>query len=547
MYNNKILTLFAGILLLAAISIAYAVEDTAYLNATPKQMQWWREARFGMFVHWGPVSLKGTEISWSRGSGIPREEYDNLYKQFNPVNFDPDEWVRTAKAAGAKYLVFTTKHHDGFCMFDSKLTDYKITNSPYGKDITAQVAEACHRQRLRIGFYYSPTDWHHPDFGTENRARYAEYMHGQLRELCTNYGKVSIIWFDSKGIKSIDSPRLFKMIRELQPGILINDRGGLPGDYDTPEQRVGGFQNNRPWESCMTIGDQWSWKPNDEIKSLKQIVDTLVGCAGGDGNLLLNVGPMADGRIEPEQVARLKEVGAWLKKNGETIKGTRGGPLVPSDAFVSMHKGDTIYLHILKWPDGQEEITLLPIKKRIVSSKLLTGGKAEVVQSKDGISISVAPEYRNPLDTIVALKLDSPASDILPIREPTVTAGKPVKASSVLENDIKTSGPANAVDEDLTTVWNAEPESRNAWLEVDAGRFVTIRRALIREATWYTRAFELQYEEAGEWRTFLKGERIGPNFTATFEPVTARRFRLKINEANGGPSIREFQLMPPKN
>jgi len=231
-----------------------------------------------------------------------------------------------------KYLVFTTKHHDGFCMFDTKLTDYKITNSPFGRDVVKELADACHEANFRLGFYYSPPDWHHPDYRTANHPRYIEYLHGQLRELCSNYGRLDILWFDGLGGKATDwdAERLFKMIRTLQPHIIINNRCGLPGDFDTPEQRIGRFQTNRPWESCITIGRQWAWKPNDRLKSLKQCIDILVRCVGGDGNLLLNVGPMPTGEIEPRQVARLKEIGAWLARYGESIYGTRGGPFPPA-------------------------------------------------------------------------------------------------------------------------------------------------------------------------------------------------------------------------
>ena len=428
MYKNRFAALFAGILLLAVINIAYADEDTACLNATPKQMQWWRDARFGMFVHWGPVSLRGTEISWSRGryagrgleSGggqIPVEEYDNLYKQFNPIKFNADEWVRTAKAAGAKYLVFTTKHHDGFCEFDSKYTDYKITNSPYGKDIVAQLAEACHKQGLKIGFYYSPPDFHHPDYFTKNHARYIEYMHNQLRELCTNYGKVSIIWFDGLycTAEDLDSAGMIKMIRELQPGIIINNRSGLPADYDTPEQTIGGFQNTRPWESCITIGDQWAYKPNDNIKSLKQCIQTLVRCACGDGNLLLNVGPNPLGEIEPLQVQRLKDMGAWLNKYGESIYGTRGGPYILGQVGGSTRKGNNIYVHVL---DRQDKVLTLPaIPAKVISCKALTGGTITYIQDDNGIRISIKEDAHSEIDTIIVLELDRPASEIEPVRQ----------------------------------------------------------------------------------------------------------------------------------
>jgi len=411
-------------LFIAEATAAEEAQEKPFLKAKPEDMQWWRDARFGLFIHWGPVSLKGTEIGWSRGGErrgtggtgqIPVDVYDNLYKQFNPVKFNAREWVEIAKAAGMKYLVFTTKHHDGFCMFDSKLTDYKITNSPFKRDIVAELAEACHEGGIRLGFYYSPPDWHHPDYRTANHARYIEYLHGQIRELCTNYGRLDIMWFDGLGGKpeDWDSENLIKMVRELQPHIIINNRAGLPGDFGTPEQKIGAFQRNRAWESCITLGTQWAWKPNDTIKSQRECIHMLVRSVGGDGNLLLNVGPMPTGEIEPRQVERLKQIGAWLKRYGETIYGTRGGPFKPGKWGASTHKDETIYVHVLQWPD-REPLNLPPIEKKILTARLLTGGALEMNQTDDGIIISVAPEYRHAIDTIIELSLDGPASDIKP-------------------------------------------------------------------------------------------------------------------------------------
>lgn len=394
------------------------------LSAKPEELQWFRSVKFGLFIHWGPVSLKGTEIGWSRGGerrgregkgSIPFEVYDNLYKQFNPTKFNAEEWVAIAKATGMKYLVFTSKHHDGFSMFDSQWTDYRITNSPFKRDVVAELAQACHEGGIRLGFYYSPPDWYHQDYRTENHDRYIQYLHKQLRELCTNYGKIDILWFDGLGgtAKDWDSENLVKMIRRLQPGILINNRAGLPCDFDTPEQRIGRFQTHRAWETCMTIGTQWAWKPNDRIKSLKECIDVLVRCVGGDGNLLFNVGPMPTGEIEPRQVARLKEIGDWLEKYGESIYNTRGGPFPPWPGGASTYKGNTIYVHILDWQDDGV-VSLPAVEKKIISSSLLTGGTVAVNQTDQGIEISVPKNYHQEIDTIVVLELDGPVAEISP-------------------------------------------------------------------------------------------------------------------------------------
>jgi alpha-L-fucosidase len=381
--------------------------------------------KFGLFIHWGPVSLKGTEIGWSRGGerrgrndkstgSIPVEIYDNLYKQFNPVKFNADEWIQIAKDAGMKYLVFTSKHHDGFSMFDSQLTDYKITNSPFKRDVVKELADACHKAGLKLGYYYSPPDWYHPDYRTENHPRYIKFLHGQLREICSNYGKIDIIWFDGLGGKAEDwdAENLFRMIRRLQSHVIINNRAGLPGDHDTPEQRIGKFQNDRPWETCMTICRQWAWKPDDRMKSLKQCIDTLVSVVGGDGNLLFNVGPMPDGRIEPRQVTRLKEMGNWLDEYGQSIYATRGGPFKPGNWGASTHKGNTVYIHVLNWQE--DTLTLPPIPKKIIATSVMTGGAASIRQTEQGIEIFVPKAYQQELDTIIVLQLDSPASEISP-------------------------------------------------------------------------------------------------------------------------------------
>ncbi|HUO30589.1 MAG TPA: alpha-L-fucosidase [Bryobacteraceae bacterium] len=404
----------------------------------------WKDLRFGMFIHWGPVSIIGTEISWSRGGqrrgrhdahtgNVPVEIYDNLYRIFNPVKFNPDLWVQLAKDSGMKYLVFTTKHHDGFCEFDSKLTDYKITSprSPYRKDIVRQIADACHRGGINWGVYYSQPDWHNPDYRNGARhAKYIEYMHGQIRELLTNYGKTGMWFFDGLGGSAADwdAPHLLRMMRQLQPDLVINDRAGVPADYDTPEQTIGTFQNTRPWETCATVGQQWAYNPDDVLRPIEECLRGLVCCAIGDGNLLFNVGPRPDGLIEESHAARLREMGAFLNKYGESIYDTRGGPFVApgekqakrdEEGFAlpqgkwwggSTNKANTIYLHILRWP--AETVTLPAIPRRIVRHTLLTGGHASLKQSPSGIEVNVPPAARHAVDTIVKLDLDGPARSI---------------------------------------------------------------------------------------------------------------------------------------
>ena len=542
---------------------ARAAEDNrseSPFNAPPESITQWRQLKFGLFVHWGPVSLTGGEIGWSRGgerrgrsgSGhIPVDVYDNLYKEFNPVEFGAAEWVKIAKAAAMKYMVFTTKHHDGFCNFDTKLTDYKITSpqAAYGKDIVRQLADACHEGGLKWGIYYSPPDWHHPDYRTENHARYIEYLHGQVEELLSNYGRVDMIFFDGLGgtARDWDSENLFRIIRRLQPHVVVDNRCGVPADYDTPEQRIGKMQTDRPWETCMTICRQWAWKPNDQLKSLKECVQTLVKVVGGDGNLLFNVGPMPDGRIEPRQVERLREIGDWLDKYGESIYQTRGGPFHRGPWGVSTYRDDQVYVHILQPANGG--VVLPPIDKKIVASRLLTGGSATVTQTDESIEIVVPKDDLHEIDTIVVLTLDGPAAEVTPARlaSGSVAVGAKATASNVYRNMVQAYGPDKAVDDDPDTRWATDYGTNEAWLELDLGEPKTIARALISEAyAPRVQELELQAKEGAEWRTFATGKRIGEATTIRFEPITAQVVRLNVLQASEGPTIWEFQLFPPK-
>jgi alpha-L-fucosidase len=525
-------------------------------------ISWWREARFGMFIHWGPVSIKGTEIGWSRGAPIPIAEYDNLYKQFNPVKFNADEWVGIAKAAGMKYMIFTTKHHDGFCMFDTKQTDYNIMNSPFGRDVVKELAEACRKGGIAFGTYHSVCDWHHPDFPhgspggkslkpNPNLDRYEQYLKNQVKELITQYGPLLVLWFDvAQDFDAARGKRVVDFTRSLQPGIIINNRCANPGDYDTPEQTVGGFLNTRPWESCITICNQWAWKPKDQMKSLKVCLRTLVNCAGGDGNLLFNVGPMPTGEIEPRQVARLKEMGEWLAKYGQSVYATRGGPFKPGPWGASTHKGDTIYVHIYPQDNKDHVVKLPPISRRIVSSEILTGGTCEVRQTDKSIEITIPAADLKEIDTLVALKLDGPAADIKPIRvastSDSVSLDKPARASNVHQKQTEY-GADKAFDDDPGTRWATDAGTHSAWIEVDLGKETTIDHATISESCGdRVRKFELQSREGDEYKTFFKGTTIGEKKRLKFDPVKVRIVRLNILEATEGPTIWEIQLFAPK-
>jgi alpha-L-fucosidase len=407
----------------------------------PDRLQWWAASRFGIFIHWGPVSLKGTEISWSRANSNPRcpnngpipvEVYDNLYQQFNPTNFNAAEWVRAAKGAGAGYMVLTAKHCDGFLLWHSKASDYNISNSPFQRDICGELTQAARAQTMRIGWYFSPMDWRDPDFRTDRNPVFLGRMQSEVRELLGNYGPIDLLWFDWDAREPLYAQsQTYQIVKSLQPNIVINNRLDLgPGnsdreilspnaDYYTPEQSIGAYDDQRPWESCMTISrkNQWAWGGvEDGVKSFRECLQMLIGCAGGDGNLLFNIGPTPTGQIAPEQLERLSQIGAWFLKNGESIYGTRGGPFKPGSYGVSTRKGNTVYLHLA---DGMDDpVKLPPLPAKVLRARTLNGASAQVRQTATILEISVPENQRQAIDTVVALELDGPALNIPALNVP---------------------------------------------------------------------------------------------------------------------------------
>lgn len=548
-----LLILCAASLALAGAIPMPAAAATAWGPPDPGALHQWQSNRFGMFIHYDPACLTGQEMSWSRAGarrdrhedpaeGTPAADYDALYHRFNPTRFDARAWVEIARSAGMKYIVFTAKHHDGFAMFDSQLTDYKITNTPFRRDICAELARACHASGLALGFYYSPPDWHHPDFFTTNQARYIAYFHGQVRELLSHYGRVDELWFDTDG--GVNTPEtwgnkeLFPMIRGLQPQILVTKRCGGWGDFNTPEQRIGTYDDKNPWETCMTLGTQWSWKPGDKIKSAAEVIQILARCAGGDGNLLLDVGPMPDGRIEPRQVAVLKQVGAWLEKNGESIYGTRGGPWKPTKTVASTRHGNLVYVHVLGGTRNPVELPTLA--RKIESASLLRGGSVHFTHRDGTLFLTVPIVDRDSSDTVVRLTLDGSAIDLPPMDPPSTFKAT---SSNVFQNDEADYGPRLAFDGDEQTRWATDNGTKQAWIAVHFEKLHTVRRVRISEAyPGRVERFEFQRREGNDWKTIFSGTALGANFEKSCDAVTAQDFRLNILEAGEGPTINEIEL-----
>lgn len=558
MKSNLIQICVVSILLLfvSGKSFSRTGNSKGSLVGNEHNIEIWKDARFGMFIHWGPVTLKGTEIGWSRGREIPIEEYDALYKQFNPVNFNAEDWVKLAKDAGMKYIIFTSKHHDGFCMWDTKYTDYNIMNSPFKRDVVKELADACRKYGMPLGLYHSTLDWHHPDFpltspggsvrrATSNLNRYTEYLKNQSVELLKNYGPLFVMWYDVP--QEFDAARgqgVIDLVRKTQPDIIINNRTGAKGDFDTPEQRVGGFQNDRPWETCMTIARQWAWKPNDEVKSLEQCLHSLIRSAGGDGNLLFNVGPRSDGLIEPLQVDRLKEMGQWLQKYGNSIYGTRGGPFKPTDWGVSTRKGSTIFLHILNWYGNSPKIVIPGLEMKIKSCRLADGGKVKLIKQDGNNVIEFAGKDLLPINTIVEIEMAGNVMDIKPmeIGSQSLSFNKKVTASSNPNpnwNGISSINNGDWVGHE----WKPAKEDKTPWAEIDLDKPVKVSRAIIYESGRAVKAFELQYQRGEVWETVYHGTTIGSKAEIKLPKFTAQKVRLLLTDFSQVPGIYEIVLL----
>ena len=398
-----------------------------------ERLKWWREARFGMFIHWDMSSVAGTEISWSRLGPKPLDGswgspagtggdsiYDNLYKKFNPTKFDAKKWVEIAKNAGMKYVVFTAKHHGGFCMWDTRYTDYSIMHTPFKRDVVKELSEACHKAGLHFGIYYSPRDWHHPDYGMGDNNKYEAYMTGQLTELLTNYGQVDVVWFDSFGtgesIKYWHADKVLELVRKLQPQTIINNRcsffgehvPSLQADFDTPEQVIGSYQTNRDWESCMCVvdapGGGWSYRSDGKVKPFEECIRNLVACATGDGNLLLDVGPDSFGVIPADQANRLSQIGDWIRKYGFSVYGTEGGPFRNGNWGGCTFKGKKVYIHLFE--SAPDLLELPAFREKLLSVRNLTGGNVKITAENEKVRIRSTPKDRNSPDTIIELIFD---------------------------------------------------------------------------------------------------------------------------------------------
>src|SRR5665647_138721 len=535
----------------------------AFAQAKPDKMDWWKEAKFGLFIHWGVYSVPagvydGKDVEgigeWIMNRGkIPTARYQAYAKEFNPVKYDPEAWVKMAKDAGMKYLVITSKHHDGFTLFDTKASKWNIVEAtPYGKDLLKPLADACHKQGIRLGFYYSQAqDWNNVG-GAASGGHWDKAQDGsmdeyidkvavpQVKEILSNYGQVDILWWDTPTDMTKERAEKFLPVIAKYPNLITNNRlgGGYNGDTETPEQFVPatGFPG-RNWETCMTMNDTWGYKSKDNNwKSTKEIIQTLIDIVSKGGNYLLNVGPTSEGLVPQPSIERLAEVGKWMKINGEAIYGTTASPFSYLPWGRCTQKGNKLYLHVFDWPkDGKISI---PVLNKISRAYLLADPKKtlKVEKSKSKNTITLSGNAPDKIASVVVVELNS-APEVLPLP----SAGKPATASSEKEG----TSAKNLFDGNPKDKWQPIAEDKDKWVEVDLGEETAIGAFSIVEP-WHPwdnkgQKIEIQYKSGDKWAVAFAVTTNGTGHTDSFAPVTGRYFRLKIVEAKD-PIINEWIL-----
>ncbi len=440
MNRNRVLTPLCALLLfcltLGSVAIPAQAQSDQPAPDNLAARKWFQDAKFGMFIHWGVYSVLEDGEWVMQIRKIPITEYEKLPPRFDPEKFNAAEWVALAKAAGMKYITITSKHHDGFAMFDSQVSDWTIVKrTPWKKDPLKMLADECHKQGIHLSFYYSQLDWHNPDYFPRGRTgqsagrpesgdwnKYLDYQDAQLRELLTRYGEIGGIWFDGWWDKPDADWRLdrtYKLIHSLQPQTLVgNNHHQLPKpgediqmfEKDLPGKNTAGFNaeskiGTLPLETAETINTAWGYNASDHnFKSTRDLVQYLVRAAGNNANFLLNIGPRPDGTIQPEFVERLQQMGQWLNQYGESIYETRGGPIAPHPWGVSTQKGNKVYVHILDWPDP---VLLLPaLPKEVASAYTLKDrSKVDTAKNEYGLLLKLPDRAADDYDTVVVLEL----------------------------------------------------------------------------------------------------------------------------------------------
>lgn len=547
----------------AAPTVA-AAETAAQRDA---RMAWWREAKFGLFLHWGVYAVpagahKGVDTygEWIMHSAkIPVAEYSEFARRFNPVKYDPAAWARMAKDAGMRYIVITSKHHDGFALFPSDASEWDIADAtPYKKDLLGPLVDAAHGEGLKIGFYYSQAqDWNNPG-GAKARFKEGEGWDSahlgsfdayltkiavpQVREILTRY-PIDILWWDTPTWMNAVRTAPLAKLTALRPRLVTNNRlgAGYGGDTATPEQFVPVTGIPGDWETCMTMNGHWGYNAaDDKWKSSEELIRKLADICSKGGNFLLNIGPTAEGEFPAPCIGRLRDMGRWLRINGESIYGTKAGPFAHLSWGCSTRKGSTLYLHVFDWPtDGRLRV---PLKTAAKSAWLLTSPdvKLKVAREADRLIVSVPAAAPDPADSVVVLDLDG-ETVVAPL--PTVGATATATASK------SGNGPENALDGTGTKRWIAPADAKEASLDVELAAATTIAGFGFDEPDVWPRmkqSFVLEAKAGDAWTKVADGKTDGHGVKRTIAPVTARTFRLTMKCEAGAPGVAELQLYRPE-
>jgi len=530
-------------------------------------MAWWRDAKFGMFIHWGVYAVpagkygeKNTYGEWIMQSAkIPVATYQEFARSFNPVKYDPEAWARIAKEAGMRYMVITSKHHDGFALFPSEASKWNIKDAtPYQKDLLGPLVKAAKADGLKIGFYYSQSqDWNNPGgaksgfqegegWDDAHKGNYDTYLKDvavpQVKELLSRY-PIDILWWDTPMHMDKKRAEPFAALAKQHPGLIMNNRlgGGFAGDTATPEQFVPVTGYPGDWETCMTLNGHWGYNAADlNWKSSTELIRKLADICSKGGNFLLNIGPTAEGEFPQACVDRLREVGQWLKANGESIYGTKAGPFAHLSWGCATSKGNRLYLHVFDWPkDGKLRV---PLKNDAKSAWLLSdpSKKLTVTREPERLVISLPASAPDPVDSVVVLDLAGP-----PAALPLLTAGAKVTASAAKPGH----GPENALEGTGEKRWIAPADVKSASLEIElAAPHVVSGFGLDEPDVWprMKQSFTLEAQVDGAWKKVAEGRTNGHGTVQSITPVTARNFRLTMDCEKGGPGVAELQLYQPE-
>jgi alpha-L-fucosidase len=553
------------------VSVAEANPNFTVFEETPEEhdarMEWWRQAKFGLFIHWGVYAVPAGSYGDNSGYGewimhnakIPVKEYKGFAKQFNPVKYDPNAWVKVAKDAGMRYIVITAKHHDGFALYPSKFSSWNVADAtPYGKDLLGPLVEASKKQGLKIGFYYSQSqDWVNPG-GAKKRYKEGEgwddaqlgdfddYLEKvalpQVKELFNQY-PIDMFWWDTGSLMNEERARPFAEAIPFERGILSNNRlgGGFAGDFGTPEQFVPATGYQGDWETCMTMNGHWGYNAADNNwKSTEELIHKLIDICAKGGNFLLNIGPTAEGEFPEQCIERLQEVGAWLDVNGESIYGTTRGPFTYLSYGAATRKGNKVYVHVFDWP-GNGKLNV-PLRSGVKSASLLvTPDKPlKINVESERIVIDLPKQAPDLIASVVVLELNEEPEAV-----PIASAGKAINVSSSAVGH-----PAECItDGNPIKYWEADEADTAAWMEFDLGKPTLISAFAVDEPDkWprYRQNIQIKLETSNGWKDVISSETVGHGIRTNFEPVLTQYVRLYIQRDLGAPAIAEWQLYSPE-